>query len=583
MSGYEYTPWIWPSLGSAAFTAAVGLYVWRRRETPGALPLALVAFVASAWCLTNAAETAATDFASQRLWFIARDALGLPGAILALWFALVYAGFDRLMSRPLVTVLVGSVIVHAPLYLVGGGSVLWSRIWWGGNVRADLAPVGALFNVYGFGLFLLATVVLLVVFVRSPAHRMPVALILLGQIGLRAAYPLGALNLFHLPNVSLMVLAFDFAAAMYVIALFRFRMFDLVPIARGTIIERMPDAMLVLDLHDRVADLNRAAERLLDARRPDLLGRPVTAVLGHFPGLARLISASAPAEAEVALPSGAGNRWCQVGTSALADWHGAPIGRLVVLHDSTELKRAEEKLFEQERTVAVAVARERMARDLHDSVGQVLGYVSMQADAARKLLADGRATEAAGQLARLADIARDAHADVRGYIRDLHEPLSEQRPLFLDALRGELDGFARNYDVRIELTVHPALDAAALGPEEQTQLLRIVQEALSNARRHGDARQVWVGLEPQESMARLVIEDDGRGFDAAAVPPGNGRRHGMRFMRERVDELHGQLEVVSSPGHGTRLVVLVPLSAAGSTAAGPERTGGQVEAGTESR
>lgn len=570
MSGYEYTPWIWPSLGSAAFTGAVGLYLWRRRETPGALPLALGALVMALWCLANAAETAATDFGTQQLWFVCRDALGLPGAIAALWFTLEYAGFGRLLTRPVVALLVGSVIVHAPLYVIDGGRLLWSEVWWEGGIRADLNPVGAAFNAYGFGVFLLATAVFLILFARSPAHRLPVALILLGQVAIRAAYPLGALNLAHLPNFPLIILAFDFATLMYVIALFRFRLFDLVPVARETIIERMPDGMLVLDVNDRVADLNRAAEVLFDVPRSQALGCPVATLPGASGDLARLLAEPANGKGKVPVGGGEGQRWCHVSTTPLVDWHRLPIGRLVLLDDITDSRRAEEQLVERERALAAVQERERMARELHDSVGQVLGYVSMEADAVRKLLADGRRAEAAEQLARVAAVAREAHADVRAYIEELHDVPSVQRP-FLDALRREVDAFARNYGVPVELSIHSALDAPAPGQEEQAQLLRIVLEALTNARRHAAARQVRIDLDAEDSRVRIVIADDGRGFDTAAVAADDDGRYGLRFMRERVEQLHGELEILSAPGRGTRLVVRVPLHLAISTMGGPGR------------
>lgn len=581
MTGYEYTPWIWPMLGSATFIGAVGLYLWRRRETPGALPLALAAFVMSLWCLANAAEIAATDFGTQQLWFASRDALALPGAIMAFWFALEYAGFGRLLTRPVVAVLVGSVIVHAPLYVIDGGRLLWTEFWWHGGIRADLNVVGAAFSAYGFGLFLLAMAVFVVLFIRSPAHRLPVALILLGQVGIRAAYALGALNIAYLPNLPLIVLAFDFATLMYVIALFRFRLFDLVPVARETIIERMPDAMLVLDVSDRVADLNRAAKLLFEVTRSQALGRPVATLPGASADLARLLAEPANGQGKVPVGGGEAQRWFHVSTTQLVDWHRLPIGRLVLFDDITDSKRAEEQLLEQERALAAVQERERMARELHDSIGQVLGYVSMQADATHKLLVDGRGAEAGGHLARLAEVARGAHADVRACIQELHDVPSAQRP-FLDALRREVDAFAQNYGVPVELTIHSALDATAPGQTEQAQLLRIVLEALTNARRHAAARQVRITLDAEDSRARIVIEDDGRGFDLAAVSADDNGRFGLRFMRERVEQLHGELEILSAPGRGTRLVVRVPLHPAISTMGGPGRMAAQVERATRS-
>ena len=249
----------------------------------------------------------------------------------------------------------------------------------------------------------------------------------------------------------------------------------------------------------------------------------------------------------------------------------------MVLHEITELKRTTRRLLEHERVVAIAQSREHLAWELHDSVGQLLGYVSMQVDAARKLLADGKEAEARRQLARLADTAREAHADVRGYIQELHAaPAGRQH--FLDALRRELEAFTRNYGIPIDLAIQPALDAVELGHDEQTQVLRIVQEALTNARRHAAAHWVRVALESEDSTARIVIEDDGRGFDLAAVSADGDGRYGLRFMRERVEQLNGDLEILSAPGHGTRLVVRFPIPPGGAALGGPDQEAAPVGA-----
>jgi signal transduction histidine kinase len=230
------------------------------------------------------------------------------------------------------------------------------------------------------------------------------------------------------------------------------------------------------------------------------------------------------------------------------------MGSLVVLHDITPLRQAHERLLQQERALATLRERERLARELHDSVGQVLAYVSLQADATRKLLDDGKASLAGDQLSRLASIARDAHADVREFILALRAAPAEQRAFF-PTLRHYLDGFTQNYGIATSLVLPEDLDEAAFEPEAQAQLFRIIQEALSNARKHGGARSVKVAFERQDGLARVIVQDDGEGFDPRAVERGLG----LRFMRERAAELSGSVEVQSAPGAGARVVVALPL------------------------
>lgn len=579
MSGYGYTPWVWPLLASAAFLVALAVYLWRRRQTPGAIPLAFTMLFFALWCVADTGEFSALQTGSKEGWFLVRDALLLPGVTVSLWFALEYAGLERWLTRPVVAVLVAVPIVSLPLYVVDGGRLLWARLWLDGSTRGELAALGGVLTVYGYAIALLATAVLVVLFARSPGHRLPVALIVLGHVAVRVAYPLGLLNIANVPNLESMALAVDFAALMYIIALFRFRLFDLVPVARKTIIEHMPDAMLVVDEQNRIASLNQAAERLFAVPRSQAIGRPVTDLPGASTGLAELLADHESDQGNVVIGDGGAQRWWHVSATPLVDWHRRRIGRLVLLDDISEIKRAEQQLLLRQRALAAALERERMARELHDSVGQVFGYVGLQADATRKLIGDGKQAEAIERLARLAAVAREAHEDVRSYIQELHDAPAERMP-FPHALRREVDAFVSNYSIPVELSIHPEMDEAMPDQAEQRQLLRIVQEALSNARRHAAARSVRVALDMEDSKARIVIEDDGRGFDPAVVSHGSDGRFGLQSMRERVEELRGELDIHSVPGEGTRLVVRVPLrlpsgaAAPGTTVVGSGSAGG---------
>ncbi|MDA8201375.1 MAG: hypothetical protein M0Z49_01165, partial [Chloroflexi bacterium] len=112
-------------------------------------------------------------------------------------------------------------------------------MWWNGaQVQGARTPLGLVFAGVVVLLFVLSTAVLLLLFVRSPAHRTPVALILVGQLAIRVLYPIGVFEIVYLPNIISGVIGFDAAALMYAVALLRFRLFDLVPVARETILAR---------------------------------------------------------------------------------------------------------------------------------------------------------------------------------------------------------------------------------------------------------------------------------------------------------------------------------------------------------
>jgi signal transduction histidine kinase len=556
---YYYTPYIWPMLASAAFMGALAVYAWRHRDTPGSISFIFLLATIGLWAVSAAFGVSGTGDATQLFWFKFQRLLTLPAAVAALCFVLEYSGLGRWVSRRNVALLIAPWAVAFPLLFVDDSRLLWSRLWVEGRVWGEQTPLSGAIFLYGMVLLLLTTAVIVVLFVRSPLHRAPAALVLLGQLGPRVAYPLEALNLIPALPLDLTVLGFDFTCLMYAIALFRFHLFDVVPVAREVVLERMEDGMLVLDAQNRVADLNPAAQGLLAAPRSRVIGRDAALVLEAFPGLAQIARAHCAAEAEIPIGASPEQRWYRVSCSSLADRRGFGLGRLIILHDITSLRDAQERLLQQQRALGTLQERERVARDLHDGIGQVMSYVSLQVEAARKLLEDGKAAVADAQLARLAAVARDAHADVREYILDLRTAPSDQRPFFATLSR-YLEGFTQNYHIQTSLTVSPGLDEGAFGPETQAQLFRIIQEALSNARRHGDARRVQVTFEPGDRLARVVIQDDGRGFEPAALSRREGGQFGLQFMRERAEGLGGRLEVRAAPGEGTRVVVEAPLS-----------------------
>lgn len=222
------------------------------------------------------------------------------------------------------------------------------------------------------------------------------------------------------------------------------------------------------------------------------------------------------------------------------------------------------RLHRRLQALAVTEERERIAREMHDSLAQVLGYVNTKAQAAQALVLKGDTEQAADQIGQLAEAARAAYADVRESILGLRTSLSGQRG-FLAALTDYLDHWQEQSGIAVEL-VAPAGHQLGLTPNAEVQLLRIVQEALTNVRKHAGAKQATIRLEVAGDRLVVAIEDDGAGFPAETPPRPGGPRFGLTTMRERAEAIGGTFTIESTAGQGTRVTVRVPLS--GSTQRG---------------
>ena len=208
-------------------------------------------------------------------------------------------------------------------------------------------------------------------------------------------------------------------------------------------------------------------------------------------------------------------------------------------------------LYQQAEQLAVMEERERLARELHDSVTQSLYCLTLFAEAGRRLIKSGDLERAESYLARLADTAQDALKEMRLLVYELRPPPLEREGL-VGAIQQRLGAVERRVGVKAHLLVD---DAVRLPAPVEEGLYRIVQEALNNALKHAMATSVTVRIHVAEEHVELEVVDDGIGFDPAAAGKMSGM--GLANMQERAKRLGGALQVVSAPGKGTKVIVSV--------------------------
>jgi signal transduction histidine kinase len=227
-----------------------------------------------------------------------------------------------------------------------------------------------------------------------------------------------------------------------------------------------------------------------------------------------------------------------------------------------ELKAAMARLQKETETSATLVERDRLAGEIHDSLEQGLSGIMMQLDGVdSKLTEDANGARHYLEMAR--NMVRFSRSEVRHSLWNLESEL-----LSKGDLGAALTEVARQMSSsnRVQVAIQVLGIASQLPPATEHHLLRICQEALNNAFKHADAKNIQITLNYSEKSVQLSIADDGRGFAPGSVLTGTGKHFGLRNLRSRARKIKGRLEVISQPSHGTRVEVNVPLGSADTIA-----------------
>ncbi|WP_329124944.1 sensor histidine kinase [Streptomyces sp. NBC_01465] len=220
-----------------------------------------------------------------------------------------------------------------------------------------------------------------------------------------------------------------------------------------------------------------------------------------------------------------------------------------------ELIATRAELAEAERTAGTLAERERLAREIHDTLAQGLSSIQLLLRAAgRTLPADA---PAAAHIEQARQAAQDNLAEARRFVRELTPP---------DLEHGSLSGALERLSSRTPGARFSASGTPVVLPTPyEVALLRIAQSALSNTIRHAGAGRAEITLSFMDTAVALDVVDDGQGFDPVRAPAADGG-FGLPAMRSRAESLGGTFAVESAPGQGTAVAVTLPLPAAGGTA-----------------
>jgi PAS domain S-box-containing protein len=325
----------------------------------------------------------------------------------------------------------------------------------------------------------------------------------------------------------------------------------------ASIVESSDDAILSKTLDGTITTWNKGAERTYGYSAEEAVGRSISMLVppdrpDEIPRILEGLRRGEKIEHFETVRVTKDSRRIDISltVSPIRNSSGDIVGASTIARDITERKRSEDALREMRK-----VERHRLARDLHDGVLQDLSYTTAAMDL---ILLDFEGTSQEGELQRVIDAVRRAAQGLRDVVNDLRvEEEQQNRPLpeLVESLVQRNRTMARGCE--ISLKIEERFPPAPLGMVG-TEMLRIIQEALTNARRHSGARNVTVSLRVEEGELVAEVSDNGQGFGAGTVPG-----VGLESMRERAAVLGSRLEINSEVGRGTRVSLRVPMSQEG--------------------
>jgi PAS domain S-box-containing protein len=343
---------------TATISLFAAVYVWLQRAASGAIPLTVFLMGATIWSASYAVEIASTTLATKLFW-IRIEYIGIVLApTMLLFLVLQYTGRD-VNFRPWQHMLL-AIEPTAVLILMWTNSAhgLIYQTW-------DLSFDGRLYGIektYGFGfwfhtiysyLILVAGVILLILTYRkaSSIYRSQTGILIAGALVPWVANALYIFNLNPFPQLDLTPFAFTITGLILVWGLYRFQLFNIKPVAREAIIESLTDGVIVLDVENRIADINPAARKIIPHSNQEVVGKSANEVFSTWPELVHYLQNDSQTQTQVLLNDGDVQRYFNLRISPVANRRGSFNGRSILLHEVTENRAAQEQIRRLSRAV----------------------------------------------------------------------------------------------------------------------------------------------------------------------------------------------------------------------------------------
>jgi PAS domain S-box-containing protein len=595
---WQEDPYTTPLLVAATITLGLAVFAWRRRSAPGATAFVVLMLGVALWSLTYALRLASGDLDAKLIWAKARY-LGIV-VVPAAWlvFALQQTGRGGWL-----TVRRTALLAFEPLAIL---LLVWTNDWhgwyWSDTWLNDQGAFVTFGSAHGWAfwihaawsyLLLLGGACLLVRSVSrsSRLYRLQAAIMLAAALAPLAANVMSTFGLSPFPHLDLTPFAFTLTGLAMAWGLYRFRLLDIVPVARDAVLESMGDGVIVLDARMRLVDLNPAACILLGQANPDVIGRPAHEVLASWPGLIERCHDATEIRDEIVVEEGTEWRAFDLRVSRLRDRRGRLSGELIVLRDVTDRKQMEKELQEaMEAAEAASQAKSEflsfVSHELRVPISSIMGSAGLLTAGIAGRVTESQAKylsiieNAAKHMTTLVSDLTDISLIESGRLRLKHErvsPLSVVEEV-VASTQSQIEG----KDQTLTLAVPRDLPKVW---GDRTRLVQILHNLVSNANKYTPAGgKIIIRAEstvdrrdPRRAAeaVRVTVEDNGIGihpddekrvFDEffrvndTAASNASGTGLGLSIARSLVEMLDGHIWFESEYRAGTSFHFVIPVA-----------------------
>lgn len=533
----------------------------KKQLTNGAIAFVVVLLCCSLWSFTSIMQNSTMNLGSKILW----AKIAYPSHAIAplAWFIMILqlTGRKHLLTNrniALLSVVPAFTILAAFTNYHG---ILWQNLYL--YTRNGFLMLGKTYglwfwihSIYSDSLNILSVVIAFNFIKRqAPLYITRYACLVFSVLFVTTV---NAAYLMHLTPVDLSSIAWGAVSPFIIRTLIQDNLFGLIPIARYHVMENLTTGVILIDLKDRIVDMNQAAEDIFKTSANKIIGIDAFIFFNSWTELLHQLKDRN--ENNNQLFCFKDGKYYK-SKCFLINKKNRILGKILLIEDITKEYEIQTQLLNSQRTVAIQEERERMARDLHDDLGQVLGFINLQSQAIQEYLKKGNLETASLCLERLSDIARQTHNNVRETILEMHgETVSSKitAETFYQKLARELQLFEKNSGIHI-LSDFTEVNKNNIWFSKSTiQIIKIIREILNNIQKHANATETKVVCLENNNIFSLSISDNGQGFDAEIID--KATHLGLQFMEERTEELGGHIQILSKAGEGTKIMLTIPLT-----------------------